>query len=106
MSTYPTALNTDWRQMIRSSSEDLDLRQLEVFARLSPTRRLEVMFEMCDVARQLVIAGELHRDPNLTEIELAQRVRARFDLSRQLDEAMSMPITADSATTHKGAAAS
>jgi hypothetical protein len=71
--------------MIRSSSDELDLRQLEILANLSPTRRLEIMFEMCDVARQLVIAGELHLNPNLTETELAQRARARFELARQLN---------------------
>ena len=91
--------------MIRSSSEELDLRQLGFFAHLSPTRRLEIMFELCDLGRQLVMAGELDRNPDLTETELAQRVRERFELARELDQTMSIPITTDSASIDKSTAA-
>jgi hypothetical protein len=69
---------------VRAAFAELDLQQLAVLARLSPTRRLEIMFDLCESARQLIIASELQRDPNISDEELARRVRARIEMAHDL----------------------
>ena len=57
------------------------MRQLAILAKLTPQRRLEMMFELCDFARDLLIASERQRKPVISEEELYQRVKARIQLS-------------------------
>ncbi len=71
----------DIAQAVRAAFGELDLRQLAVLARLSPARRFEIMFDLCEFARQLVIASERQRDPSLSNEELERRVRARIELA-------------------------
>ena len=71
----------DIAQAVHAAFNELDLRQLAVLARLSPTRRLEIMFDLCEFARQLVIASERQRDPLISDQDLARRVRARIELA-------------------------
>ena len=66
---------------VRAAFNELDLQQLAVLARLSPARRLEIMFDLCEFARQLVIASERQRDPGISSEELNRRVRARIELA-------------------------
>jgi hypothetical protein len=82
----------DWRQTIRAAANELDLRQLEILSRLTETRRLEIMFDMCESARALALADEQMRHPELGEVELVQRVRKRLELKRELDRFLSRPI--------------
>jgi hypothetical protein len=39
------------------------------------------MFDLCKSARQLVIASERQRNPNISDEELARRVRARIEMA-------------------------
>jgi hypothetical protein len=66
---------------VRLAFDELDWRQLAIFARHTPTRRLQMMFEMCNFARGLAIASERNRHPDLDENELNRRVAARIQLS-------------------------
>ena len=68
-------------QTVRAVFDELNVRQLAVLARLSPTRRLEMMFDLCAFSQQLLIASERQRAPHISEAELAQRVRARIELA-------------------------
>lgn len=74
----------DTAQAVRAAFDELDLHQLAVLARLSPTRRLEIMFDLCESARQLVIASERQRNPNIPDEELTRRVRARIEMARDI----------------------
>ena len=71
----------DTAQLVRAVFDELDLLQLAIFARHSPTRRLEMMFDLCEFSRGLVIASERQREPTMTDDELARRVRARIELT-------------------------
>ena len=71
----------DTAQAVRAVFDELDMQQLAVFARLSPTRRLEIMFDLCEFSRQLIIASERQRHPDIAGEELARRVRARIELA-------------------------
>ena len=71
----------DIAQAVRAAFNELDLRQLAVLARLSPARRLEIMFDLCEFSRQLVIASERQRNPSISNEELERRVRARIELA-------------------------
>ena len=71
----------DIAQAVRAAFNELDLRQLAVLARLSPARRLEIMFDLCELARQLVMASERQRDPLISDQDLARRVQARIELA-------------------------
>ena len=75
------ATEKDYSKLIRAISSELDMRQLAILAKLTPQRRLEMMFELCDFARDLVIASERQRNPDISEEELYQRVKARIQLS-------------------------
>jgi hypothetical protein len=66
---------------VRAAYDELDMRQLAIFARLTPTRRLEMMFDLCESARQLIIASEKNRNPSISTEDLARRVRARIALA-------------------------
>lgn len=68
------------RQTIHATFDELNFRQLAIFAQLTPTRRLELMFEMCAFAQQMLIASEQQRHPEASEEELAKYVRARIEL--------------------------
>ena len=66
---------------VSAAFDELDLRQLAILSRLSPTRRLQMMFDLCELSRQLIAASERQRDPNITDQELSRRVRARIELA-------------------------
>ena len=76
-----STISPDTAVAVRAAFNELDLRQLAVLARLSPARRLEIMFDLCEFARQLVIASERQRDPLISDQDLARRVRARIELA-------------------------
>jgi hypothetical protein len=76
-----STLSLDTAAAVRAVFNELDLRQLAVVARLSPARRLEILFDLCEFARQLVIASEHQRDPLISDQHLAHRVRARIGLA-------------------------
>ena len=79
-----SAIPLDTTHAVRAAFAELDLRQLGILARLSPTRRLEIMFDLCEFARQLVIASERQGDPGLSDKDLARRVRARIELAHDI----------------------
>ena len=65
---------------VRSAFDDLNPRQIAIFARLTPARRAELMFEITEFARRLAFAGERARDPAASEEEIWKRVRRRIEL--------------------------
>ena len=71
-------MNTDLAQVIRSAFDELDMQQLEIFARHSVARRLQIMFDLCEFSRQMVIASERQRDPNIEDAESTRRVKERI----------------------------
>ena len=79
-----STLSIDTAVAVRAAFNELDLRQLAVLARLSPARRLEIMFDLCEFVRQLVIASERQHDPTISDQDLARRVRARIELAHAL----------------------
>ena len=80
--TSPFAFpQADTQQLVRTAFDELDWQQLTIFARHSPTRRLEIMFDLCEFTRQVIVASERQRASNLDDAELARRVRARIQLS-------------------------
>jgi len=68
-------------QVIRSCFDDINLKQIEVFARMTPAERAQIMFDLIEFQRQKMYAFEKQRDPNATEEELWRRVRRRIELS-------------------------
>ena len=79
-----SSIPLDTTHAVRAAFAELDLRQLGILAHLSPTRRLEIMFDLCEFARQLVIASERQGDPGLSDQDLARRVRARIELAHDI----------------------
>lgn len=68
-------------QVIRSAFDDVNLKQIEIFARMTPAERAQIMFDLIEFQRQKMYAFEKQRDPNATEEELWKRVRRRIELS-------------------------
>ena len=66
---------------VRTAFDELDWQQLAVLARLTPGRRLQIMFDLCEFSRQMIVAAERQRHPLLTVEELARQLRARIELS-------------------------
>jgi len=79
-----SAVLLDTAHDVRSAFDELDLRQLAVLAHLSPTRRLEIMFDLCESARQRIIASERQRNPNISDEELARCVRSRIEMAHDI----------------------
>jgi len=79
-----STMSMDTAVAVRAAFNELDLQQLAVLARLSSARRLEIMFDLCEFARQLVIASERQRNPLISDQDLARRVRARIELAHAL----------------------
>ena len=76
------ALDTfDLACAVSAAFDELDLHQLAVLARLSPVRRLQMMFDLCEFSRQLIVASERQNNPHLTDKGLARRVRERIELA-------------------------
>jgi hypothetical protein len=71
----------DYTQAVRNAFDELDWQQLAVLARLTPTRRLQIMFELCEFSRQMIIATERQRYPFASDADVTRRVRERIELS-------------------------
>ncbi len=76
-----TPLSLDPTHVARMAFDELDWQQLAIFARHSPTRRIQIMFDLCRFAQRMIIASERQRHPDITDEELAQRVRERIQLT-------------------------
>ncbi len=68
-------------QSAHTAFDELDLQQLAILASHPPTRRLEMLFDLCEFSQQLIIASERQREPDVSDAELARRVRARIELA-------------------------
>lgn len=68
-------------EVIRAAFDDVNLKQIEIFARMTPAQRAQIMFDLIEFQRQKMYAFEKQRDPNATEEELERRVRRRIELS-------------------------
>lgn len=69
------------REIIRMASSELDAQQLRLLAPLSPTQRLELMFQLCEFIQQLAYQMERNENPDASEEEIAARLRRRMRLS-------------------------
>ncbi len=68
-------------EVVRACFDDLDPKQIEIFARMTPAERAQIMFDLIEFQRQKMYAFEKQRAPNATEQELWKRVRRRIELS-------------------------
>lgn len=68
-------------EVIRSAFDDINMQQIEIFARMTPAQRAQIMFDLIEFQRQKMYAFEKHRHPNATEEDLWRRVRRRIELS-------------------------
>jgi len=66
---------------IHSIFDELDPQCMAIFRRLSPARRSEMVFEMCDFGRRVVTASVLSHYPDISEEDLQRRVRERVMLA-------------------------
>lgn len=63
---------------IRTIFDELHPQQMAIFRQLSPTRRSEMVFEMCDFARGMAEAFVRNCYPDIEEGSLQRRVRERM----------------------------
>jgi len=75
----PTSEEIAWD--VRLVFDELDMRQLAIFRRLPGTRRLEMAFELCEIARSLIMASICNLYPDISDDDLNRRVRARVQLA-------------------------
>ncbi len=72
-----------YREIIQMASLDLDSRQLRLISPLSPSARLELMFQLCEFMQELAFQVERQETPEASdeeiEIRLRKRVRAKDD---------------------------
>lgn len=62
--------------------ESLDLRQIEVFRRMTPAQKLDAAAQLYFSARALKESSIRQLNPNLSEKEVAQRVKESFMYAR------------------------
>ena len=56
-------------------------KQIEIYRQMSDQRRLQIGFELYDMARALVRAGVRHDHPEWNETQVQQEVNRRFRLA-------------------------
>ena len=56
-------------------------KQIEIYRRMTGQQRLQVGFELCELARSLVSAGVRHDFPGWNETEVRTEVNRRFRLA-------------------------
>jgi hypothetical protein len=71
---------------LKTIFDELDMRQLAIYAQQTPLQRLQMMFDLCEFAHNLIIASERQRQPDISDEELSRRVRARIELSYEPQE--------------------
>lgn len=58
----------------RDTSPEADAVQQEIYRKMSPERRLRLVIEMSERAREISIAGLMAREPGITREEARMRV--------------------------------
>ncbi len=76
-----TLSKNEIEQRVRAAFDELDFAQLRIYARLPPERRLQMLFDLNEFARQMIVASERARDPHISESELNGRVRKRIQMA-------------------------
>ncbi len=79
--SIPATYRLSTQQAVRLAFDELDWRQLAIFARHTPARRLQMMFEICEFIQGAIIASERQRAPHISDEELARRVRVHINLA-------------------------
>jgi hypothetical protein len=75
------ASSTDFTPVVRAVFDDLDMRQLAIFRRLSGARRIQMISEICRVLRKNIAASILAHDPDVSSQELQRRVAERIKMT-------------------------
>jgi hypothetical protein len=55
--------------------------QIELYRAMTPQRRLQISFELDDLARQLVRSGTRHLHPDWDDEQVERQVKRRFRLA-------------------------
>jgi hypothetical protein len=63
---------------MRDTSAEIDMKMIELFARQTPTQRLAKACDMFDCAKQLVIAGLMQAQGELSKSQLRAQVFLRL----------------------------
>jgi hypothetical protein len=61
-------------------------KQIELYRSMSPQRRLQISFELDELARQLVRSGIRHQFPDWSEEQVKREVTRRFRLAAGIPE--------------------
>jgi hypothetical protein len=63
-------------------------KQIELYRAMTPQRRLQISFELDDLARQLARAGARHQHPDWNEEQVEREVAWRFRLAAGIPESL------------------
>ncbi len=61
-------------------------KQIELYRAMTPQRRLQISFELDDLARELVRSGVRHQNSDWTDEQVEQEVKRRFRLAAGIPE--------------------
>ncbi len=61
-------------------------KQIERYCAMTPQRRLQISFELDELARQLVRSGVRHQNPDWTDEQVEQEVKRRLRLAAGIPE--------------------
>lgn len=63
---------------VKAAFADLDRRQMELFAQMTPVQRLKKVAEMCAALKEILIASERQMHPELNDEEIRFRAKMRI----------------------------
>jgi hypothetical protein len=53
-------------------------KQIELYRQMTPQRRLQICFELCELSRTLVRQGVRHQHPDWNQEQVEEEVHRRF----------------------------
>ena len=59
-------------------------KQIEIYRRMTPQQRLQIGFELFELARDMVRCGVRHQHPDWDDKHVAQEVSRRFRLAERI----------------------
>ena len=75
MKSEKIVITEEMRQQMAAAFAEIDMRQIEVLRKMTPTESIQLGFSMIEAAESVGVYRLLQRDPSLTESEALRILR-------------------------------
>ena len=75
MKAEKPVITEEMRIQIAAAVAEIDMRQIEIFRKMTPTERIQLGFSMIEAAESVGVYRMRQRDPSLSELEALHILR-------------------------------